>query len=413
VAADIVRKPDGRVVIRDPETGQEIEVQPDLAEAIEDAARKNPEAVRIITDMLEGANAKGDDPATAKERLAALNAAIDRAFPTDDPKNRLNRTLNRRFKTSVRQALNDPDKALDLAGLLLRQIDPASMGEMLAATAEGFGVMIAPALVLEAAGTVVARQLVSMYLRHLTLSTLRDAARRPHGDLSGQEQEEAESATDDETRDETDEFGQKPQSPPPDTELDQKVTRQTGDDEVDGLLRRDGVVIQRRFDALDKRTWATKKKVSARKLNDEFVQKHRRRNANNPNAKPPELPHDPDAPALTVTHKVSETNPLDLVRVFPEDGKVTGGWLMLREDFDRIRRLPNAAEIFKELLALEKTPKFFNRLQPPPGASFEMNISFVGKNKWGPGGGVQFQPCPKIADEWFVKEQIPIAGAGK
>ena len=86
---------------------------------------------------------------------------------------------------------------------------------------------------------------------------------------------------------------------------------------------------------------------------------------------------------------------------------------MLREDFDRIRKLPNAEEVFRTLFAVEFTPKFFNRLTPPNGATFEMHYSIAGKNDWGPGGGIQFQLGEKVPKRWFERQRRFIAEAAQ
>lgn len=86
---------------------------------------------------------------------------------------------------------------------------------------------------------------------------------------------------------------------------------------------------------------------------------------------------------------------------------------MLREDFDRIRKLPNAEEVFKTLFAVNFVPKFFNKFTPPKGAKFELNYSIAGTNEFGPGGAVQFQLPDRVPREWYEVDRHPILGERK
>ena len=83
---------------------------------------------------------------------------------------------------------------------------------------------------------------------------------------------------------------------------------------------------------------------------------------------------------------------------------------MLREDFDRIRKLPNSEKILKRFFALEETPKYFNKFTPPSGVEFEMNYSIVKDNKWGAGGALQFQLGERVPAEWFEENRRLIKG---
>ena len=185
----------------------------------------------------------------------------------------------------------------------------------------------------------------------------------------------------------------------------------TDDPEIDELAARNPEKVRQRLDALNRRKWVWRRKGNARLQNNKFVKDYVKKNKDNPKAEKPQRPHDENFPIYSVNHTVSRDQPLELVRVSDEEGSYVGGWLMLREDFDRIRKLPNAEEIFRTLFALKKTPKFFNRFTPPDGATFRMNYSVAGKNDWGPGGGVQFQLPERVPKRWFEREQHSIEEA--
>ncbi|MEM9684775.1 MAG: hypothetical protein AAF942_16000 [Pseudomonadota bacterium] len=108
----------------------------------------------------------------------------------------------------------------------------------------------------------------------------------------------------------------------------------TGDPEIDGFARRDPKVVGRRFTTLSQRNWLSHQEANPRDQNDAFVQEYLERNKGNPDAPPPQRPHDESFPVNRVKYKVDPSEPLELVRVSPEGGGHTGGWLMLREDFD-------------------------------------------------------------------------------
>ncbi len=181
----------------------------------------------------------------------------------------------------------------------------------------------------------------------------------------------------------------------------------TGDPQIDGMAARNREIVNNKLRKQDNQDWVSRKEVSAKDLNDEFVREYREQN---PDGTEAQRPHDERFPAYRVTYRVSEKEPLDLVRVSPEDGDSAGGWLMLREDFDRIRNHPEAEEIFRTFFAVNFDPKYVNRFIPPNGATFDMNYSIVGDNKWGAGGALQFQLPERVPAKWFDDERELIKG---
>ena len=171
-SVSVFRAPDGSVTVIDEDTGDSVEVPPDLAQAIEEAAERDPEAVQLIAQMLAAAEAV-EAGADSSDILDDLGAAIDRVFPARDGSEQLDRTLNRRFKTTVRQALEDPDLAIEGAELLLLQIDPDTLGEMFAKTGKGLAAMLGAV-----GGLGLARTLIGL----LTRQKVQTGRRRPDDD---------------------------------------------------------------------------------------------------------------------------------------------------------------------------------------------------------------------------------------
>ena len=197
--------------------------------------------------------------------------------------------------------------------------------------------------------------------------------------------------------------------PDPDMPASPRLTEvpRTGDPRIDDLAQRKPEKVRQRFEKLNKRKWASHEQVSSKELNDGFVKEHRAKSPKEDDAEPP---HDVNFPSFSVSYRVADRGKLELVRVFPKKRRLTRGWLMLREDFDRIRKLPNAHEVFKTLFALDEMPEVFNHFIPPKGATVQMNYSVAGKNKFGPGGGVQFQLVGRVPDEWFGTTRQPFSG---
>jgi len=174
-SVSVFRAPDGSVTVIDEDTGDSVEVPSDLAQAIEEAAERDPEAVQLIAQMLAAAEAV-EAGADSSDILDDLGAVIDRVFPAGDGSERLDRTLNRRFKTTLRQSLEDPDLAVGGAELLLLQIDPDTMGEMFAKTGKGLAAMLGAV-----GGLGLARTLIGLLARQKA----QPGRRRPDDDTGG------------------------------------------------------------------------------------------------------------------------------------------------------------------------------------------------------------------------------------
>ena len=169
----VFRGPDGAVTVTDEDTGESVDVPPDLAQAIEEAAEKNPEAVQLVAQMLAAVEAR-EGGADMAALLSDLDASIDRVFPSGAGSSRPTRFLNRRFKETMRRALEDPSGGLSAAGILLRQVDPDSMGEMLAKTAQGLAVLLGAV-----GGAGLARKLFGHFVQAAVSAALQTGRRGP------------------------------------------------------------------------------------------------------------------------------------------------------------------------------------------------------------------------------------------
>ena len=151
---------------------------------------------------------------------------------------------------------------------------------------------------------------------------------------------------------------------------------------------------------LERPYYSNVRAFKSKELNDQFIGRLVGGSSSPSKFKTPHRPADESHPAALVTYRRS-SGKVHYVRVSGDKSK-RGGWLLRREDFERILRFPNPGLALKELLALPTIPRFYRHFIPPKGKEVELSVSIAnGRNDLGTGGALQFNLRNRPAQSWF------------